>query len=110
MQTHHRSRRGAAVAGLHPAHAVDLTVHGQPPLGLFGMETVEQVEACSKLGMTLVFTYEGDRHQLDVNDPLGKAIADNKMQVMFDVCRRFATVRLAKTVAPGDDVPPVGIG
>jgi hypothetical protein len=84
--------------------AADLTVYGQPPLGAFGIESVEHVEACSKLGMTLLFTYSVARGKqfLDVNDPMGKAVRDRKMQVMYNLSSRFTNVRLAREVAPGD--------
>ena len=97
---------GAALlcAARMPAFAVDLTVYGQPPLGAFGIESAEHVEACSKLGMNLLFTYSAahDKQFLDMSDPMGKALLAHKMQVMYNLCSRFTNVRLAGEVAPGD--------
>lgn len=84
------------------ARAVDLRVNGRPPLGAFGVETPEQISALAKLGATLVFTYSSDRgrQQLDPANPLGKALAERGMKVMYNLSSRFTGVRLAKELGP----------
>jgi hypothetical protein len=91
---------GAGARGL----AADLTVYGQPPLGAFGIESVAHVQACSKLGMTLLFTYSTSRGKqfLDLQDPMGRAVHEHKMQVMYNLSGRFTNVQLARDVAPED--------
>ena len=91
------------------AFAVDLRVNGEPPLGAFGVDTVEHIHECAKLGMNLVYTYKADfgKRQLDLNDPAGKAVAEHRMKVMYILASRFTRVRLAKDIAPGDTTIPV---
>jgi hypothetical protein len=87
----------------------NMTVHGRAPVGAFGVDTVEHVEGAAKLGMTLLYSYSPDsaRKQLDLNDPLGKAVAKHKMQVMYPLCGRFTQVRLAREIKPTDATIPV---
>jgi hypothetical protein len=84
--------------------AKDFRVYGKPPLGAFGIDTLEDVSAGARLGMTLVFSYssESARKQLDLNSPTGQAIAAAKMQVMYPLAGRFTQVRLAGEVKPED--------
>ncbi len=35
----------------------DMTVYGRPPVGAFGVDTLEHVEGAAKLGMTLLYSY-----------------------------------------------------
>jgi hypothetical protein len=69
-----------------------------PPLGAFGVETAEQITELAKLGATLVYTYSADRgrQQLDPASPMGKAIADHQMKVMYNLSSRFVGLVLAK--------------
>ena len=59
--------------------------------------------------MTLIYSYSPDsaRKQLDLNDPMGKAVAKHKMQVMYPLCGRFTQVRLAREIGPTDTTIPV---
>ena len=87
----------------------NMTVYGRAPVGAFGVDTLEHVEGSAKLGMTLLYSYSPDsaRKQLDLNDPMGKAVAKHKMQVMYPLCGRFTQVRLAREINPTDDTIPV---
>lgn len=87
----------------------DMTVYGRPPLGAFGVDTLEHVEGAAQLGMTLLYSYspQSARKQLDPNDPMGKAVAKHKMQVMYPLCGRFTQVRLAREICPTDTTIPV---
>ena len=86
----------------------NMTVYGRAPVGAFGVDTLEHVEGAAKLGMTLIYSYspESAKKQLDLNDPMGKAVAKHKMQVMYPLCGRFTQVRLAREIKPdGHDDP-----
>ena len=86
----------------------NMTVYGRAPVGAFGVDTLEHVEGAAKLGMTLIYSYspESAKQQLDLNDPMGKAVAKHKMQVMYPLCGRFTEVRLAREIKPdGHDDP-----
>jgi hypothetical protein len=87
----------------------DMTVYGRAPVGAFGVDTLEHVEGAARLGMTLVYSHsaESAKKQLDPNDPMGKAVAKHKMQVMYPLCGRFTEVRLAREVKPADTTIPV---
>ena len=87
----------------------NITVYGRAPVGAFGVDTLEHVEGAAKLGMTLLYSYSADsaRKQLDLNDPMGKAVAKHKMQVMYPLCGRFTQVRLAREIKPTDTTIPV---
>src|SRR5512139_4032526 len=87
----------------------DMTVYGRAPVGAFGINTLEHVEGAAKLGMTLIYSYspESARKQLDLNDPMGQAVAKHKMQVMYPLCGRFTEVRLAREIGPTDVTIPV---
>jgi hypothetical protein len=87
----------------------DMTVYGRPPVGAFGVDTLEHVEGAAKLGMTLIYSYspESARKQLDLDDPMGKAVAKQRMQVMYPLCGRFTRVRLAREIGPADATIPV---
>ncbi|MBM4050869.1 MAG: hypothetical protein FJ279_37715, partial [Planctomycetes bacterium] len=87
----------------------DLRVNGESPLGAFGVDTLEHVHECAKLGMNLVYTYKADvgKRQLDLSDPIGKAVAEHKMGVMYLLSNRFTRVRLAKDIAADDTTIPV---
>src|SRR5512136_2836766 len=80
----------------------NMTVYGRAPVGAFGADTLEHVEGAAKLGMTLIYSYspESARKQLDLNDPMGQAVAEHKMQVMYPLCGRFTEVRLACEIGP----------
>jgi hypothetical protein len=75
----------AILPALAAAAPKDMTVYGRAPVGAFGVDTLEHVEGGAKLGMTLVYSYspESAKKQLDVNDPMGKAVAKHKMQVLY---------------------------
>jgi len=101
----------AVLPTLAAAAPKDMTVYGQPPVGAFGVDTLEHVEGAAKLGMTLIYSYspESAGKQLDLNDPMGKAVAKHKMQVMYPLCGRFTQVRLAREIGPtGTTIPVVG--
>ena len=87
----------------------NMTVYGRAPVGAFGVDTLEHVEGAAKLGMTLIYSYspESAKKQLDLNDPMGKAVAKHKMQVMYPLCGRFTEVRLAREIKPTDTTIPV---
>ncbi|MHB1036387.1 MAG: hypothetical protein ACYC35_18505 [Pirellulales bacterium] len=87
----------------------DMTVHGRAPVGAFGVDTLEHVEGAANLGMTLLYSYspESAKKQLDPNDPMGKAVAKHKMQIMYPLCGRFTQVRLAQEIGPTDTTIPV---
>ncbi len=99
----------AVLPTLAAAASKDMTVYGRAPLGAFGIDTLEHVEGAAKLGMTLVYSYspQSAKRQLDPNDPIGKAAANHKMQVMFPLCGRFTEVRLAREISPTDATIPV---
>jgi hypothetical protein len=86
-----------------------MTVYGRAPVGAFGVDTLEHVEGATKLGMTLIYSYSPDfaKKQLDLNDPMGKAVAKHRMQVMYPLCGRFTQVRLAREIKPTDVTIPV---
>jgi hypothetical protein len=94
------------VAGAAPKN---MTVYGRAAVGAFGVDTLEHVEGAAKLGMTLLYSYssESARKQLDLNDPMGKAVAEHKMQVMYPLCGRFTQVRLAREINATDATIPV---
>jgi hypothetical protein len=87
----------------------DMTVYGRAPVGAFGVNTLEHVEDAAKLGMTLIYSYSSysARKQLDLNDPLGQAVAKHKMQVMYPLCGRFTQLRLARELTPTDTTIPI---
>jgi hypothetical protein len=87
----------------------NMSVYGQAPVGAFGVDTLEHVEGAAKLGMTLIYSYspQSARKQLDVNDPMGMAVAKHKMQVMYPLCGRFTEVRLAREIKSTDTTIPV---
>lgn len=95
-----------AVASADPKN---MTVYGRAPVGAFGVDTLEHVEAAAKLGMTLIFSYRPSSagKQLWLNNPVGKAVAKHKMQVMYPLCGRFTQVRLAREIKPTDSTIPV---
>lgn len=97
------------VPGLAAAAPKDMTVYGRAPVGAFGVDTLEHVEGAARLGMTLIYSYRPDsaRRQLDLNDPMGKAVAKHKMQVLYPLCGRFTAVRLAREIKPADTTIPV---
>ena len=86
----------------------NMSVYGRAPVGAFGVDTLEHVEGAAKLGMTLLYSYspESAKKQLDLLDPMGRAVAKHKMQVMYPLCGRFTQVRLAREIsADGHDDP-----
>ena len=87
----------------------DMLVHGRAPVGAFGIDTLEHVEGAAKLGMTLIYSYSPDsaKKQLDLNDPMGQAVAKHRMQVMYPLCGRFTQVRLTREIKPTDTTIPV---
>lgn len=87
----------------------NMTVYGRAPIGAFGVNTLEHVEGAAKLGMTLIFSYSpfSARKQLYLNNPMGKAVAKHRMQVMYPLCGRFTQVRLAREIKPTDSTIPV---
>lgn len=95
-----------AVASAAPKN---MTVYGRAPVGAFGVDTLEHVEGAAKLGMTLIFSYSPfrARKQLYLNNPMGKAVAKHRMQVMYPLCGRFTQVRLAREIKPTDSTIPV---
>ena len=99
----------AILPALAAAAPKDMTVYGRAPVGAFGVDTLEHVEGAAKLGMTLIYSYspESAKKQLDPNDPMGKAVAKHKMQVMYPLCGRFTQVRLAREISPTDTTIPV---
>jgi len=99
----------AILPTLAAAASKNMTVYGRAPVGAFGVDTLEHVEGAAKLGMTLIYSYSPDsaRKQLDLNDPMGKAVAKHKMQVMYPLCGRFTQVRLAHEVNATDATIPV---
>ena len=99
----------AILPTLAAAASKNMTVYGRAPVGAFGVDTLEHVEGAAKLGMTLIYSYSPDsaRKQLDLNDPMGKAVAKHKMQVMYPLCGRFTQVRLAREINPTDAMIPV---
>lgn len=92
--------------GCETANAAEhaFTVNGEPPLGAFGVDTLDHVLACKKMGMNLVFSYHGvfGKKQLDLNDPMGKAIAEHRMKVLFNASWRYTRVRLATDLKSKD--------
>ncbi|MEN6545892.1 MAG: hypothetical protein ABFE07_07625 [Armatimonadia bacterium] len=92
------------VTGFACAAPKDMTVHGRAPVGAFGVSTLEQIEGAAKLNMTLLYSYSSSyaKQQLDLNDPLGKAVQAHGMMVMFPLCGRFTQVRLAKDLSATD--------
>ena len=96
-------------AGPAGAQRVDFQIYGKPPLGAFGIDTLEHIEGAAKMGMTLTFTYDLSlgKKQLDPADPLGQAIAAHRMKVMYNLSSRFNQVRLANDVSATDTVIPV---
>jgi len=99
----------AILPTLAAAASKNMTVYGRAPVGAFGVDTLEHVEGAAKLGMTLIYSYSPDSaaKQLDRNDPMGKAVAKHKMQVMYPLCGRFTQVRLAREITPTDATIPV---
>lgn len=99
----------ALTATVASAAPKDMTVHGRAPVGAFGINTVEHMEGAAKLNMTLLYSYSSSaaKQQFDVNSPLGKAVADHGMMVMFPLCGRFTQVRLAGDLAATDTIIPV---
>lgn len=91
------------------AACADLSVNGEPPVGAFGVDTLDHILACHKLGMNLVYTYSADagKKQLDLSQPMGKALAERKMKVMYILAGRFTRVRLARELGPQDTTIPV---
>lgn len=91
------------------AASKDMTVYGRPPIGAFGVDALEHVEGAAKLGMTLIYSYspESAKKQLDPNDPMGKAVAKHKMQVLYPLCGRYTQVRLVRELGPTDTTIPV---
>jgi hypothetical protein len=87
----------------------NMMVYGRAPLGAFGIDTLDHIEGAAKLGMTLLYSYSADsaRKQLDLNSPLGKAVARHKMQVMYPLCGRFTQIRLAREISAMDTTIPV---
>jgi hypothetical protein len=87
----------------------NMTVYGRAPVGAFGVDTLEHIEGAAKLGMTLIFSYspESAKQQLDLNDPLGKAVSKHKMQVLYPLCGHFTRVRLAREISRADTTIPV---
>ena len=94
----------AILPALAAAAPKDMTVYGRAPVGAFGVDTLEHVEGAARLGMTLIYSYSPDsaKKQLDPNDPMGKAVAKHKMQVMYPLCGRFTQVRLAHEINSTD--------
>jgi hypothetical protein len=92
------------LASLVCAAPKDMTVYGRPPVGAFGIDTLEHIEGAAQLGMTLIYSYGSAtaRRQLDPNDPMGKAVVEHKMKVMYPLCGRFTQVRLARDLTPED--------
>lgn len=102
---------GASVRHAAPKLPRALSVNGRPPLGAFGVDTLEHIQACGKLGMNLICSYDvaAAKQQLDVNTPMGKALAEQKMKVLYTLAGRFTKVRLAKDLTPKDTtVPAIG--
>ena len=94
----------AILPALAAAAPKNMTVYRRAPVGAFGVNTLEHVEGAAKLGMTLIYSYSPEiaRKQLDLNGPMGKAVARHKMQVMYPLCGRFTQVRLARAIKPAD--------
>lgn len=96
-------------AGLAQSAPKDMTVYGRPPVGAFGVNTLEHIEGAAKLGMTLIYSYSSTsaRKQLDPADPVGQAVVAHKMKVMYPLCGRFTQVRLARDLTAEDTTIPV---
>jgi len=99
----------AVLPTLAVASPKDMTVYRRAPVGAFGVDTLEHVEGAAKLGMTLIYSYSARnaKRQLDLNDPMGQAVAKYKMQVMYPLCGRFTQARLASEITPTDTTIPV---
>ena len=82
-------------------------MHGRAPVGAFGVDTLEHVEGAARLGMTLSYSPVDARRQLDLNDPMGQAVAKHKMQVLYRLCGRLTEVRVAREIEPTDTTIPV---
>ncbi len=97
------------LAGLACAAPKDMSVYGRPPVGAFGVNTLEQIEGAAQLGMTLIYSYSSSsaKKQLDPNDPVGKAVVEHKLQVMYPLCGRFTQVRLGRDLTAEDTMVPV---
>ena len=100
---------GLSGAALGAPARKDMTVYGRPPVGAFGVNTIEHIEGAAKLGMTLVYSYSASsaKKQLDATDPAGQAVLAHKMQVMYPLCGRFTQARLGRDIGPADTTIPV---
>ena len=58
---------------------IDLTVDGQPVLGTYAVETLEDLEKVKEAGMNIVI---GGSNLIDTDSEMGSVLAENGIKVM----------------------------